>query len=471
MREDGKGQRERGVALLAVLLLLLAVTASSAAFIWFMDQQQARSGVRYRSGAAMAAAEAGVHRALSVLEMDSPDGGTPGRAWRPASYREPVQTGPLQGWFTLSLADDPDGAIVVTSVGEVAGVTRRVRARVYLASPALLAAVHGAGVVHLERQPAAIVILPYGAGIGDRPWIHIAAGRGIEFATSDVSINDPSTTFDAGPGPVDAPESANNPTTLRAPGPARLLLARGADLTLGEDHQRVDVQQLRVMGVRVEGVVLHTEGLPELPEVDRTYYQAAAAANTRNAGLNEASGQYVADGDLARKQDSLYTRTGFARLMTYLRAERPSVPLQGVIYVAGGISLTDGQRLRITDGALVTEGTVFLGPGSSLEVTHSAATRTLPGIIALDRGALVVAGDARLRVHGLVYINRMVDVGRDARVDIVGAVLDNDPALSFRSFAGSVVIRYDPAVFGTSGLRVLRGAPVAAWVAAWEELP
>jgi hypothetical protein len=104
-------------------------------------------------------------------------------------------------------------------------------------------------------------------------------------------------------------------------------------------------------------------------------------------------------------------------------------------------------------------------------VTHSAATRTLPGILALDNGALVVAGQARLRVHGLVYASRMIDIGADAGVDIVGAVLDNDPDLSFRSFAGSVVIRYDPAVLGTPGLRVRHDAPVVTWIAAWEELP
>jgi hypothetical protein len=217
--------------------------------------------------------------------------------------------------------------------------------------------------------------------------------------------------------------------------------------------------------------VLHTEGLPELPEVDRAYYQGAATANTRNAGLNEAAGQYVGDGDLAHKRDSLYSRLEFGRLLAYLRTEHPQAPLQGVIYIRGGLSLSDGQRVRVMDGALITESTVYLGPGSLLEVTHSAATRTLPGIIALDRAAIVVAGDGRLRVHGLVYARRMIDVGRDARVDIVGAVLDNDPEVSFRSFAASVVIRYDPSVFGTPGLRVPDGDPVAAWIAAWEELP
>jgi hypothetical protein len=74
-------------------------------------------------------------------------------------------------------------------------------------------------------------------------------------------------------------------------------------------------------------------------------------------------------------------------------------------------------------------------------------------------------------VHGLVYINRVINVEEGARVDVVGAIVGNDPSLSFRNHATTVVIRYDPAVLGTPGLRVLREGPVVAWVALWEELP
>ena len=74
-------------------------------------------------------------------------------------------------------------------------------------------------------------------------------------------------------------------------------------------------------------------------------------------------------------------------------------------------------------------------------------------------------------MHGLVYANRIMYVDENARVDIVGSVLGNDPDLSFRNALGVVVIRYDPAVLGTLGLRVPIGAPVVAWISAWEELP
>jgi len=460
-----------GMALLVVLVILLVITGSSASFIWFMNQQQSRAGARYRAATAMAAAEAGVHRALSILETRAPGGASPGRLWRPAAYTETVQREAIEGRFTLSVADDPSGAILITSVGEAGGVARRLRARIYLASPSLLAALHGSSFIRLERPPAATFILPYGAGIGDRPWIHMAAGRGIWFATTDVSINDPRLALDAGPGPVDAPAGASSATRLPRPGPVRLLLAPGAELTLGQSQVRVDVQQLRTMGVYLEGAVLRPTALPELPDVDRAFYQAQAAANTRNAGLNEAAGQYLGDSDLARKRDSLYTQHEFEQVQVYLKDGRQPPRLAGVIYVKGEMALLEGEQLQIVDGALVTEGTVHLSSGAVLEVTHSAATRTLPGVIVLDNGRLMVTQGARLRVHGLVYVNSAIDIGEGARVDIVGTVLGNDPGLSFRSRAATVVIRYDPAVLGTPGLRVPPDAPVVAWVAAWEELP
>ncbi len=299
----------------------------------------------------------------------------------------------------------------------------------------------------------------------------MAAGRGIWFATTDLSINDPSAAFDAGAGPVDAPAGAGSATALPRPGPVRLLLARGAELTLGGNEQRVNVQQLRAMGVYLEGAVLRSNDLPPLPEVDRSFYQDRAAANRQTASLNEAAGQHLGDSDLASKRDSLYTQREFEGLQVYLKDTGRAPRLAGVIYIKGEMSLIEGEQLQIVDGALVVENTVHLSEGSSLGITHSAATRALPGLIVLDNGRLVVTQGARLRVYGLVYVNSAIDIGEGARVDIVGTVLGNDPGLSFRSIAATIVIRYDPAVLGTPGLRVPPDAPVVAWVAAWEELP
>lgn len=463
--------RQRGAALLVVLLVLVIVAGSSATFIWLMNQQQTAAGTRLRSRAALAAAEAGVHRALAALESTAPDGSTPGRLWRPVAYTETAASGAFESRFTVSISEGPGGVIQITSTGQAGGITRRLRARVVLASPALLAALYGTTVVHLERPPASIVLLPYGAGIGDRPWIQIAVGRGIVFATADVAINDPAQTFEAATGPADGLDAARGPTAPQRPGPIRLLLARDASLTVGTEHHRVDVQQLRAMGIYVDGIVVHSQALPALPEVDRAYYQALATANTANAGLNEAAGRHSGDDALARKPDSLYEHVEFEQVMAYLRTGRQPAVLRGLVYLRGGLSLVEDQRLQILDGGLVAEGTIYLDRGGTLEVTHSAATRTLPGIIVLDDGALVVTQRARLRAHGLVYVNRTIDLGVGARVDIVGAVLGNDPEVSFRGYAASVVIRYDPAVMGTPGLRVPDNSPVATWVAAWEELP
>jgi hypothetical protein len=461
---------EAGAALLVVLVFSVVIAGSSASFMWFMHQQQTRAGLRLRTAAAAAAAEAGVHRALAILESAARDGRAPERGWRPA-YSEPLKMGALEGRYTIAIADGPGGAVMITSTGEVDGARRRLRAQVHLASPALLAALHGASLVRLEGAPASTMILPYGTGVGARTWIHIGAGRELWFATTDAAINDPARPVEVGPGPVDAPDRQGSPTRLQRPGPVRILLARDAHLTVGQDHQRVDVQQLRALGVHLDGVVLRAEPLPHLPEVDQAFYRALASANASNARLNQTAGEYLSDDDLARKQDSLYSPREFSQVQVYLQAGLAPPRLRGVIYVAGGVVLLGGQRVEIADGALVTEGTVQVSEGASLEISHSVASRALPGIVVLRAGALIVTGEARLRVHGLVYASRVIDIRQGAFVEIVGSVLGNDEGLSFRNAGGTVVIRYDPAVLGTPGLRVPDGDPVVAWVAVWEDLP
>lgn len=462
---------EGGIALISVTVLLFVVVGSSLLLVWFMNQQQTAVGTRLRAVAAAAVAESGVHWVLAILESVAPDGSGPGRAWRTAGHSEMIQVGPFHGRFTVSLVDEADGAIVVTSVGETGGVVRRLRARVYLASPALLAGLYAASVVRLERPPAATFILPYGAGGRDRPWVHIGAGQGVWLPSTDVALNASSLTFHADPGPVDGAGEVTGSATPPRPAPVRFLLARGADLALGPDRQPVDVQQLRVMGLNVDRDVARIVAPPGLPQVDRAYYQALAAANTDNATLNEAVGRYHGDGDLARKRDSLYSLAQFEKLLSYLRAGLRAPRLTGVIYLTGELTLSDRQRLEVADGTLVAEGVVQVSNGASLAITHSAGTRTLAGLLVLNDGALAVTHGARLRVHGLVYVSRVIALGAGAHVDIVGSMLSGDPVLAFRNFGATVVIRYDPAVLGTRGLRMPPDAPVVAWVAAWEEPP
>jgi len=360
-------RRQQGMALLVVLVILLAVGASSTAFIWFMQQQQTRAGLRYRSVAALAVAEGGVHRALAVLEGAAPEGG-PGRTWRPAGYTEALTVGPLPGRFTLTLNDAADGSIIVTSVGEVAGVSRRLRARVVLASPALLAGLFAQSIIRLENQGSATLILPYGAAPENRPWVHMAAGRGIWFATPGVAVNDGLPPSGLALGPSERPSIDGRAAVLPRPGPLRILLADDAALMVGPDYRQTDIGQVRSMGMVADGVVRRAASFPAAPVVDRAFYRDQASTNSANAAINQAAGEAAANETLARKRDSLYRQEEFQQVLTYLQGGRVPPRLHGVIYVTGGVSLLDGQRLQITDGALIAEHTVELHPGARLEV-------------------------------------------------------------------------------------------------------
>ncbi len=459
---------DRGTILLVVLTVFLTIAVLSSSFIWFMQQQQTRAGTRYRSAMALALAEAGVHRALSILETVAPDGRSSGRHWRASDHTETMLVGSFEGQFTLALADDVDGAILVTSVGQVGGVRRSLRARVYLASPALLAAVYGASIVRLEDPPTAVFIMPYGV-TGDHPWLHIASGRGFWLASQDVLINDPARPFQAAQGPVDAP-SDTDPLPGR-PDPIRVLLGEDARLRLDRHSSPMRVEELRTLGVNIDRFVFTVKALPPAPDVNSVFYQRLAADNRHNAGLNEAAGKYLGDGDLARKVDSLYSEQEFAKLQAYVNAGSGPSWLHGVIYVKGGLRLDEGQALQVREGALITEGPVELERDALLEVLHSQASRTLPGLITLGKSDLIVAPGTRVRVHGLAYIARTIDVQAGASLDIVGSMLANGQGFSVSISGGTAVIRYDPAVLGTPGLRVADNAPVTAWVARWEELP
>jgi hypothetical protein len=187
--------------------------------------------------------------------------------------------------------------------------------------------------------------------------------------------------------------------------------------------------------------------------------------------VNKAAGEHAGDVDLARKRDSLYAPGEFAKVQAYFDSALGHPVLRGVVYLRGGLSLVEDQALHIEDGSLIVDGAVFIGQRASLTVTHSAATRTLPGLIMLNNGGLVATGHVRMRVHGLIYSSRVISIGEGASVEGVGAVLGADHGLSFRNFASTVLIRYDPAVLGTPGLRLPANARAVAWVAAWEELP
>ncbi|MGQ0571178.1 MAG: hypothetical protein ACT4P5_16880 [Armatimonadota bacterium] len=341
----GRPKLQRGQVLLGVLVLLVAVSGSAATFIWFMNQQQTRAGNRFRSAAALNIAEAGIYRALGVLETAAPDTGIPGREWRPQGYTETVRVGSLEGRFALSIDIDPDGARIVTSVGEVAGVARKIRVRVYLSSPALLAAINGAGIVKVEAPPASTFLLAYGARSADRPWAHIMAGRAVWFSTSNVSVNDPHTAISVRPGPVDPAAGQGDGGKLKVT-PLRIALARGAILAVGAADVPADPIQLRAFGVPIDDVVSRPETWPELPAIDKAYFQALAAANKDNSALNIAAGRYTGDQTLQRNPGSEYSGAQFLSVIAYLAGVREAPRPRGVIYVHGIVAIPEGARIK-----------------------------------------------------------------------------------------------------------------------------
>ncbi len=466
----GRCHRQTGQVLLGVLVLVLVVTASAVTFVWYMNQQQTRAGIRYRSAAALNVAEAGVHRALAALESNVPIGGLRGHEWRSQGYAETVQAGPLEGRFVLSVNQDPGGARVITSVGQVGDVIRKVRVRAYVASPILLSAFTGIGIVKIDPPPATTFLLPYGAETLRRPWVHLMAGRAVWFAASQVRINNPEAHVTFSPGPIDAAigrrDGGDNPPVL----PLRIALPREAILAVGGADQYVDVSALRAFGVLINDIV-KLDALPEFPTIDRAYLLSQAASNAGNVGINKGAGRFYGDGTLEHKTGSDYSGAEFLRILEYLLTEQSRPRLRGIVYVRGSVTMPEGARVRIDDGTLITESTVHLSRSAELVITHSSASRTLPGLIVQDLGGLNLALEAQLHVHGLVYVNRAIEIGEGATFDVVGAVVGNNPGISFRAYAATVIIRYDPAVLGTPGLLTPEQGPVVVWVAKWEEMP
>lgn len=463
-----------GQALLIILVIMLAVSASAASFIWFMNQQQTRAGARYRSQAALHLAEAGVSRALSLLEAQWPEAGSPGGRWPPEGFSEEVAVGPLQGRFSVTFEPAADGGLFVASEGEAGGVVRRLRARVQMASPALLAGVYASSAIHFDRPGAALFVLPYSTETGDRRWVHVAAGEEIWFAQAQVALNLPPLPEGLMPGPGARTPEPIAPTPdpgASEPRPVVILLAGDAGLAFGGDRRRMDAQSLHAAGVRQIGEVLRTERMPAPPAVARDYFRSLALANAANAAINREAGRHAGNADLERKADSLYAPEQMAAVLAYLASSGDPSPLRGVVYVTGMVAVPRGSRISIADGALIADSTLIVEREAELVVTHGARTRTLPGIITLGEGAIVVAADARLRAHGLVYATRIVDTAPGARIEVVGALLGRDASTSIRINAATVVVRYDFAVLGTPGLRPAGGGPAVAWIIAWEEPP
>ncbi len=449
-----------GQALLIILVIMLAVSASAASFIWFMNQQQTRAGARYRSQAALHLAEAGVGRALALLEARWPEAGSAGGRWPPEGFSEETLVGPLPGRYGVTFEPADGGALSVLSEGSAGGAIRRVRARVQMASPALLSGVYASSVIHFDGPGGALFVVPYGVENGGRRRVHVTAGEEIWFSSPTATLNLPPLPENLTPGPVAA-----------EPRPLAILLADGAGLALGEARRRTDAQSLHASGVRQIGEVLRTERMPAPPAVSRDYFRSLALANTANAAVNQRAGRFAGDADLERKADSLYDPRQMAAVLAYLASASDPTSLHGVVYVTGMVVVPRASRIAIADGALVADSTLIVERGAELSVTHGVRTRALPGVITLGQGAIVVAADARLRAHGLVYATRVVDTAPGALIEVAGAIMSGDASTSVRINGATVVVRYDFGVLGTPGLSPAAGGPAIAWIVSWEEPP
>jgi hypothetical protein len=454
---------QRGAVLPGVLVFFLMSSGLALLFVSFMDHQQRGAGARYNAALALGAAEAGIYRMLAALESDLAGigGGLFGQV-----LSGKVEGGGRSGEYVVSVSRDRDGGFVLESRGQAGETVRRLRVRVRVAPPALLAALATPGTVKIDGYPAALVIAPYHPRSGELPWVHVMVGRGVWFASTQVTLNTRVPGVELAPGPVGTQGTA--PTELSAPG-VRILLVGTAELTVGTEHSVANVTGLRTFGVPLENVVVRPGNFPRL-YVDRHYFKQLAAMNSANAALNRAAAGYVNDAPLYEKHDSVYSGAQFLHLISYAASRGVPLRLHGVIYVEGTVVLPVDARIVLEEGALVTESTLHLGPGAQLSVMHEQRTRTLPALLVLEQGQLTLAPGARLAAHGLVYVNQGIALAANAVLDVVGSVYVNHSGLAFVPTGAFAAIRYDPAILGTPGLLTVPGEPRVAWVVAWEEI-
>ena len=470
----------QGHVLLIVLLVLFILTINGFTFVSMMHGQQAAGGARYRKTAAFYLAEAALARAVWLLENGGEPGGVGGVARRPTDHREAFRVGALEGEVRIRIAEENDGQLALTGQGEVASTVREIRIVARLTSGALRYPLFSRGAVWLDGEARTYLApLQPGARPCDRPGGHLAAGGEVWFVDQRVRLNAPEgvrldlTTgavtdhelfgFPAAPHPVD-------PAFLDAIGSFALL--DGAAVHVRDGRKRVtDPSELSsfVPGAHVRS--FKAGDRIDLPAIDFEYYRALAARNRENAALHKALGW-------ESKEGSVYAAGEIGRILEYLNEPYARVTaLRGVVYVVGNLTLANGQRLAVADGALVVDGSLVLQSSARLQVRQGdragrpTAAERLPGVMTRGGGAVPVGPNAKFAVDGLVFASGMFDVHRDAFVDIAGSLLAADDRVGFRNNGGTVVIRYDPSVMLTAGTRAADGARgVAVAPVSWQEV-
>ncbi len=447
-------RRQEGLALVTVLVLLLVLSMLAGAFVWRMNTNQGQVGRAQRATAALYLAEAGAEKALWELSHGGPGASRNGEGSL-AGYQE--QQG--SGRFVIEkMLETPEGVFEITVRGEIGDVARRLRVSARLVPKALGLGLYAGDVAAMVRQ-SRLYVIPvlktqkaserFGdIGIALQLWVEEEAALnhldGQEVALRDGSVHDYTLFGFSSAIGVDFREREILPD---------LVVTGEGQLTYGEDAaplSNLSAFRLKYPGIRVRE--LKSEQI-SMPGVNLDVYRALARENRGNAGVNKAAGGRMRDHLLSEKMDSLYSQAQFEMMLSYLDSEnriRPSgreIRLAGTVFVEGAVKISGA--LRIDDGALVLKGVLSVADQARLEVRHTPASTTLPGVIAFqDGGAIKLAQGSTVIIDGIVLAETGLEAVK-ARLDVSGAILTGQGFLNDGSL---IVVRYQPTVLGTMGL-------------------
>lgn len=469
----------KGYVLLVVLLVLFILTINAFTFVSMMHGQQIAGGAQHRKTAAFYLAEAALARAVWLLENGVEPSGIGGVGWRPTNHREVFRVGALGGEIRMRIAEE-SGNLALTGQGELANTVREIRMIAHLTTGALRYPLFSRGAVWLDGE-ARTYLAPMqpGARPCDRPGGHLAAGGEVWFVDQRVRLNAPEgVRLDLAAGAVTDYElygfrAAPHPTDsafLDAIGSIAQL--NGAPVHVRDGRKRVtDSRELSsfVPGAHVRS--FKPMGQIDLPAVDYEHYRTLAARDRSNDALHKALGWEGREG-------SVYSGGEIGRILEYLNDPYSRITgLRGVVYMVGNLTLANGQRLDLTHGALVVDGSLVLQSKANLRVRQGDRTgrppgaERLPGVVTRGGGAILIGPQAKFAADGLVFASGVFDVHPGALVDIAGSVVSADDRVGFRNSGGTVVIRYDPSVMLTTGVRAADGARgVAVAPISWQEV-
>ena len=463
-------RRQDGHALVAVLILLLVLSAVAGAYLWRMNADQGQVGRAQQSAAALYLAEAGAEKALwqlahgASLAVRGTEGSLEG-------YEE-VQG---SGRFVIEkVAQIAEGTVEITVRGDAGGVTRRLRVTARLAPKALSFGLYAGKTMALLRQARLYTVPSVEGGkaserLGDiavarHLWVEDGVGLnhvdGRDVTTRDGTVRD-YTLFGL---------TAAIGTVFREGEILPDLVGTGEPpLAYGSDFDTLDVlSALQFKYPHVMARALRYESV-SMPPVDLDAFRALARESRGNRAVNKTVGERMRDRLLTEKQDSLYTQEQFERILWYLdgenrtRAKGKELGLVGTIFVEGIVTIRGA--LRIDEGALVVKGVVWVAERARLEVRHSAAITSLPGVIAFgDGGAIRLAQESMVIVDGMVLAGTGLEVYQ-ATIDVSGAIVTGQGLLND---GGLMVVRYRPDVMRTVGIG--RTAEVLVRPLSWQEV-